>query len=107
MSNSNEEKNMSADKAQFVIDPALENGVYCNTLSVLFQKYEGIFDFGFFLPQTNPPILNVRARVVLPLEVVKSLYNVLGQQLKIIEEKALKGLPDENKTEPAKDIEER
>lgn len=69
------------NKLQLKVDPANEQGVYSNAVSIHVNPGEMVLDFGYMLPGATPAIVKVASRVNVSHATAKSLMDVLGQAL--------------------------
>lgn len=69
------------NKVQLKIDPASENGVYANAVSVHVSQAEMTIDLGYMLPGFNPATIKVVSRVNLTHQTAESLLDVLGKAI--------------------------
>ena len=66
---------------QVKIDPALEQGVFSNAVSVHVNNNEVIFDFGYIMPNTKPMSIKVVNRVNVTHQTAESFMNVLSNAM--------------------------
>lgn len=62
---------------QVKVDPASEQGVYSNAVSVHVNHNEVILDFGYIIPNQNPMTIKLVNRVNLTHQTAESLMSVL------------------------------
>lgn len=68
-------------QVQVKVDPALEQGVYSNAVSVHVNQNEVILDFGYILPNSKPMTIKVVNRVNLSHQTAESFMNVLSNAM--------------------------
>lgn len=68
-------------QVQVKLDPAMEQGVYSNAVSVHVNANEVILDFGFILPNMKPMTIKVVNRVSITHQTAESFMNVLSNAM--------------------------
>lgn len=63
---------------QVKMDPAQEQGIFANAVSVHVNQNEVILDFGYILPNSNPMSIKVVSRVNLTHNTAESFMKVLS-----------------------------
>jgi hypothetical protein len=62
---------------QVKVDPASEQGIYSNAVSVHVNHNEVILDFGYIIPNQNPMTIKLVNRVNMTHQTAESLMSVL------------------------------
>jgi hypothetical protein len=75
----NDDKKQS--KVNLKIDPAMEQGVYSNAISIHVNHNEVIVDFGFMMPNQDPVTIKLVGRINLTHQTAESLMNVLSNAM--------------------------
>ena len=68
-------------QVQVKLDPALEQGVYANAVSVHVNQNEVILDFGYIMPNVKPMTIKVVNRVNITHQTAESFMNVLSNAM--------------------------
>ena len=68
-------------QVQVKIEPALEQGVYANAVSVHVNQNEVILDFGYIIPNVKPMTIKVVNRVNITHQTAESFMNVLSNAM--------------------------
>jgi hypothetical protein len=68
-------------QVQVKIEPAMEQGVYSNAVSVHVNQNEVILDFGYIMPNVKPMTIKVVNRVNLSHQTAESFMNVLSNAM--------------------------
>ena len=68
-------------QVQVKLDPAMENGVYANAVSVHVNQNEVILDFGYIMPNQKPMTIKVVNRVNITHQTAESFMNVLSNAM--------------------------
>jgi len=68
-------------QVQVKLEPALEQGVYANAVSVHVNQNEVILDFGYILPNVKPMTIKVVNRVNITHQTAESFMNVLSNAM--------------------------
>lgn len=68
-------------QVQVKIDPAMEQGIYSNAVSVHVNHNEVIIDFGYILPNMKPMTIKVTSRVNLSHQTAESFMKVLSNAM--------------------------
>ena len=68
-------------QVQVKLDPAIENGVYANAVSVHVNQNEVILDFGYIMPNQKPMTIKVVNRVNITHQTAESFMNVLSNAM--------------------------
>ena len=66
---------------QVKVEPAQEQGVYANAVSVHVNQNEVILDFGYIIPNTNPMTIKVASRINLTHQTAESFMNVISNAM--------------------------
>lgn len=66
---------------QVKLEPAMEQGIFSNAVSVHVNQNEVILDFGFILPNTKPMTIKVVSRVNLTHQTAESFMKVLSNAM--------------------------
>jgi len=66
---------------QVKLDPALEQGLYSNAVSVHVNQNEVIVDFGYILPNMKPTTIKVVSRVNLSHQTAESFMKVISNAM--------------------------
>jgi hypothetical protein len=66
---------------QVKIDPALEQGIFTNAVSVHVNQNEVIIDFGYILPNMKPMTIKVVSRVNLTHQTAESFMKVISNAM--------------------------
>jgi hypothetical protein len=77
------DENNQAQQQQFQlkIDPAQEQGIYSNAVSVHVNPNEVIIDFAYLLPNQNPTTLKLVSRINMPHHIAESFMNVFSNAM--------------------------
>jgi len=73
--------NEQQPQVQVKIEPAQEQGVYANAVSVHVNQNEVILDFGYIMPNVKPMTIKVVNRVNLTHQTAESFMNVLSNAM--------------------------
>ena len=68
-------------QVQVKLDPAHEQGVYANAVSVHVNQNEVILDFGYIMPNVKPMTIKVVNRVNVTHQTAESFMNVLSNAM--------------------------
>ncbi|MFO0780884.1 MAG: DUF3467 domain-containing protein [Candidatus Gracilibacteria bacterium] len=68
-------------QVQVKVDPAQEQGVYANAVSVHVNQNEVILDFGYIMPNVQPVTIKVVDRVNITHQTAESFMNVLSNAM--------------------------
>ena len=81
-------------QVQVRVPDNLKTGVYSNIVSISLRPDEVTFDFGFILPGSNPPLIEVNSRVTMNMPQAKqflaSFQNAVLDMEKKVKEQAQK-----------------
>ncbi len=73
--------NEQQPQVQVKLDPAQEQGVYANAVSVHVNQNEVILDFGYIMPNVKPMTIKVVNRVNITHQTAESFMNVLSNAM--------------------------
>jgi hemerythrin-like domain-containing protein len=73
--------NNEQPQVQVKIEPAQEQGVYANAVSVHVNQNEVILDFGYIMPNVKPMAIKVVSRMNLTHQTAESFMNVLSNAM--------------------------
>lgn len=68
-------------QVQVKVEPAQEQGVYANAVSVHVNQNEVILDFGYIMPNMKPMTIKVAARVNITHQTAESFMQVLSNAM--------------------------
>lgn len=68
-------------QVQVKVDPAQEQGVYANAVSVHVNQNEVILDFGYIMPNMKPMTIKVSSRVNITHQTAESFMQVLSNAM--------------------------
>ncbi len=68
-------------KVNLKIEPAMEQGIYSNAVSIHVNHNEVILDFGYMMPNQDPVTIKLVGRINLTHQTAESLMNVLSNAL--------------------------
>lgn len=68
-------------QVQVKVEPAQEQGVYANAVSVHVNQNEVILDFGYIMPNVKPMTIKVASRVNITHQTAESFMNVLSNAM--------------------------
>ncbi|MCC7432672.1 DUF3467 domain-containing protein [Candidatus Peregrinibacteria bacterium] len=63
------------------VDPAMEQGVFSNAISIHVNQNEVVIDFGYMIPNQNPVTIKLVGRMNLTHQTAESLMNVLSNAM--------------------------
>lgn len=63
---------------QVKYDAVTETGVYSNAISVTSKKQEMVIDFGYIIPNINPPTIKIVSRINVTHETAENLLKMLS-----------------------------
>lgn len=63
------------------VDPAMEQGVFSNAISIHVNQNEVVLDFGYMIPNQNPVTIKLVGRMNLTHQTAESLMNVLSNAM--------------------------
>jgi hypothetical protein len=66
---------------QVKIEPAMEQGIFANAVSVHVNQNEVVIDFGYILPNSNPTTIKVVNRVNLTHNTAESFMRVISNAM--------------------------
>ncbi|MBP7058549.1 DUF3467 domain-containing protein [Candidatus Gracilibacteria bacterium] len=66
---------------QVKIDPAIEQGIFSNAMSVHVNANEVIVDIGYILPNTKPMTIKVVNRINMTHQTAESFMNLLSNAM--------------------------
>lgn len=66
---------------QVKLDPALEQGIFSNAVSVHVNHNEVIIDFGYILPNSKPMTIKVASRINLTHQTAESFMKVISNAM--------------------------
>ncbi len=73
--------NEQQPQVQVKVEPAQEQGVYANAVSVHVNQNEVILDFGYIMPNMKPMTIKVVNRVNITHQTAESFMNVLSNAM--------------------------
>lgn len=76
-----EPKTNANQQIQVKLEPALEQGVFANAVSVHVNQNEVIIDFGYILPNSKPMTIKVASRVNLTHQTAESFMKVISNAM--------------------------
>lgn len=79
--NNPQDQGQANQSIQVKIDPAQENGIYANAVSVHVNQNEVIVDFGYILPNMKPTTIKVVNRVNLSHQTAESFMKVISNAM--------------------------
>lgn len=68
-------------QVQVKVDPAVEQGVFSNAVSVHVNHNEVILDFGYILPNVRPMTIKVANRINITHQTAESFMKVLSNAM--------------------------
>lgn len=76
-----DQQQQQQQQIQVKIDPALEQGIFSNAVSVHVNQNEVILDFGYILPNVKPMSIKVVGRMNLTHQTAESFMKVLSNAM--------------------------